>query len=120
MKIVDRICAWILVLGGLLHGVGSYLGYKHEPMTMFWALNGTQLALLIAAVNLLRVARPGDRPLAWIAFASSLAWAIGACVFGALMGNVFDPRALTHGLTALALAAFSLKAALAPSPAQGK
>jgi len=117
MKIVDRVCAWILVLGGQLHGVGSYLGYKHEPMTMFWALNGTELALLVAAVNLLRVERPGDRSLALIALVSSLAWAIGAGVFAVLLGNLLDPRPIVQGLTALALAAFSLKAALAPRPA---
>jgi hypothetical protein len=120
MKTLDRVFAWILVLGGVLHGVGSYLGYRHEPMTMFWALSATQLTLLIAAVNLLRLERPGDRPLAWIAFAGSLAWAVGACVFGALIGNVFDPRALVHGVSALGLAAFSLKAALRPYANQGR
>lgn len=120
MKTLDRICAWILVLGGVLHGVGSYLGYRHEPITMFWALNATALTLLIAALNLLRMERPGDRPLAWIAFVSSLAWTVGACVFGMLIGNVLDPRALVHGLTALVLAIFSLKAALAPGAAQGR
>ena len=88
-------------------------------MTMFWALNGTQLALLIAAVNLLRATRPGDRPLAWTAFVSSFAWAIGACIFAVLIGNLLDPRPIVQGLVALALAGFSLKAALAPSAGQG-
>ena len=118
MKLVDRIFAVVLIVGGLLHGVGSYLGYRHEPITMFWALNASTLAVLIGVLNLLRVVRPGDRPLAWICFASSLAWAIGAFIFGLLMGNVFDPRPMTHFISSLALAGFSLKAALGASPSQ--
>ena len=117
MKTIDRLFAWILVLGGVLHGVGSYVGYKHEPVTMLWSLCATVLTLLIAAINLLRTSRPADRTLAWIAFAGSLAWAVAAFTFGALIGNVFDVRALVHGIAALALTGFSLKTALgAASP----
>jgi hypothetical protein len=116
MKIVDRILAVILILGGIGHGFGSYLGYKHEPVTMLWALNASALAFLVAALNLLRSARVSDRPLAWIAFAGSLAGAGFALAFGALIGNVFDFRPLTHAIADLGLAAFSLKAALTPSP----
>jgi hypothetical protein len=116
MRTVDRILAWILVLGGVLHGVGSYLGYRHEPLTLLWALSASQLALLLAAINLLRTSRPGDRPLAWICVAGNLVWAVSAFTFGALIGNVFDVRALVHGLTALALAGFSLKAARLSQP----
>lgn len=112
MKTADRIFAWILVLGGLLHGVGSYLGYKHEPITMLWALSATQLALVVAAINLLRTVRPRDKPLAWICLAGSLAWAVTAFTFGWLIGNVFDVRALVHGISALALAYFSLMTVL--------
>jgi len=120
MKLVDRICACILILGGLLHAVGSYLGYKNQPITLFWALNASTLALLIGAINLLRVVRPGDRPLAWICFASSLAWAIGAFILGVLLGNIFDPRPLTHAVMSLALAGFSLRAALGGSTARAE
>jgi hypothetical protein len=114
MKIIDRIFAWILVIGGVLHGWGSCQGYRHEPIIMLWALCATLLTLLIAAVNLLRVERSGDRPLAWICFAGSLSWAIAAFAFGVLIHNIFDPRPLTHYVTALVLAGFSLKAALKP------
>ena len=118
MKIVDRVLAWILIVGGLLHGVGSYLGYRKEPLTMLWALSGTQLALVLGAINLLRVVRAADRPLAWICFVGNITWAISAFTFGALIGNFFDFRALVHGLSALALAGFSLKAALLSSQTQ--
>ena len=112
MKIVDRIFAWILALGGLLHGVGSYLGYRHQPMTMLWSICATLLTLLIAAVNLLRVERPGDRPLSWISFAGSLSWAVAAFAAGVLIHNIFDPRPMMHWVTALVLAGFSLRAAI--------
>jgi hypothetical protein len=118
MKIVDRIFAWILILGGLLHGVGSYIGYKHQPMTMLWSLCATLLTLLIAAINLLRVERPSDRPLAWISFAGSLSWAVAAFSAGLLIGNIFDPRPLMHWISALVLAGFSLKTALGVPQAQ--
>jgi hypothetical protein len=120
MKILDRIFAVVLILGGVGHGFGSYLGYRHEPVTLLWALNATVLSFLVAAVNLLRSGRTNDRPLAWIAFSGSLACAAFALTFGMLIGNVFDFRPLIHAVTTLALAAFSLKAALTPSPNHGR
>lgn len=118
MKILDRLLACILGLGAIGHGVGSYLGYKHEPITMLWAFCASILGMLLAAINLLRSGRPDDRPLAWICFAGTLALAASAFAFGALIGNVFDPRALMNGGTALALVAFSLRSALRSDPAR--
>ncbi len=115
MKLVDRIFGWILIAGSLLHGIGSYLGYRNEPMMLLWALCASLAALLVGVINLLRASRPSDRPVAWIALLGSLAWAIAAFVFGALIGNVFDVRALIHGIAALALAAFSVKTLLTPA-----
>lgn len=120
MKTVDRIFAVILILGGIGHSFGVYLGYKHDPMTMLWALSASVLVFLVAAINLLRSGRTNDRPLAWIAFAGSLVWAGFAFTFGVLIGNVFDFRPLWHAIAGLALAAFSLKAALTPSPNHGR
>jgi hypothetical protein len=96
----------------LVHGAGSYIAYWDEPITLLWALSASMLWLLIAVINLLRAGRPTDRPLAWIAFASSLAMAISAFTFGVLIGNVFDARALINGFVALGLASFSVKTAL--------
>jgi len=112
MKIIDRIFAGILILGGLLHGWGSFHMFRNEPMTMLWSLCATLLTLLVAAVNLLRVERPGDCPLAWISFAGSLSWAVAAFAAGMLIHNIFDPRPMMHWVTALALAGFSLRTAL--------
>jgi hypothetical protein len=112
MKIIDRIFTWILILGGVLHGWGSFHMYKYEPMTLLWSLCATLLTFQVAAVNLLRVERPGDRQLAWISFAGSLSWALAAFAAGVLIHNIFDPRPMMHWVTGLVLAGFSLKAAL--------
>jgi len=109
MKIVDRVLSWVLILGGLMHAVGSAIGYRHEPMTLLWAISATEFVLMVGALNLLRAGRPDDKPVAWIAFAGSVAWAAGAVVFGRLIGNLLDPRALIHGLASAGLALFSLR-----------
>lgn len=120
MKTLDRILACILGLGAIGHGLGSCLGYKHEPLTMLWALCASILGLLLCAINLLRSGRPTDRPLAWICCIGTLAMAASAFAFGFLIGNVFDPRALGNGGTALALAAFSLRSATRSAPLPAK
>ena len=113
MKIIDRVFAGILVLGGLLHGWGSFHMYAHQPTTLLWSLCASALALLIAAINLLRVARPWDRALAWICVGGSLSWAVAAFAAGVLiLHNVFDPKPMMFWITSLVLAGFSLKAAL--------
>jgi hypothetical protein len=118
MKTLDRILACILILGALGHGFGSYLAYKHEPVTMLWALSTSALWVLIGTINLLRSSRPTDRPLAWIAFAWSLAHAISGFAFGVLIGNVFDFRALINGVVALGLASFSMKTIIGAAKAR--
>lgn len=111
MKRADLIFSGILVLGGIGHAFGSYYAYKDTPMTLLWALSGSLALLLLASINLLRVARPGDKALAWICFFGNVAW-IAACVaFARITGSAFDIRPDLHGLAALALALFSLKSA---------
>jgi len=116
MRILDRILSCLIILGGLGHGAGSILAYRHEPLTLLWALSASMFSLLMAAINLLRASRSTDRPLAWIACAASLALSVSAFTFGFLIGNVFDVRALVNGFAALALAAFSLKTASGATP----
>ena len=112
MKLIDRIFGWLLVASALLHAWGSWMGYATQPETLLWSLSGSLAALLVAALNLLRVNRSQDRGLAWVCVAGSVAWAVVAIAFGRLMGSVLDPRALIHAVIALALAGFSLRGAL--------
>lgn len=113
---VDRGLGWLLVVGGLLHAGGSLAGYRQEPHTLLWALSGSLAALLVAALNLLRVERQEDRRLAWVCVAGGGAWAVVAVAFGVLVGSVLDPRALMHSINALLLAGLSVRTALRPSP----
>ena len=112
MKLADRIFACVLILGGVGHSIGSCLYYKTQPMTLLWALNPSALSFLIAAINLLRVQRPGDRPLAWICCAASLVPAVSAFAMGFLIGNLLDFRVLWHAICGVGLAAFSGEQAL--------
>lgn len=109
MTILDRIFGWLLVVGGLLHAGGSWRVFHNDPSQLLWALSGSLAALLVAALNLLRVGRPTDRPLAWVSFVASLAWLAVAAGFGAVIGHLADPRAVIHGVNAAVLAGLSLR-----------
>lgn len=113
MKIVDRVFGWLLVLGAFGHAAGSWVAGRNNHQLLVWALSGSLAALLVSALNLLRVSRPGDRPLALVSFCGSLAWAMVAMGFGASIGNLLDPRALYHLVIALVLTAMSLRTYLA-------
>jgi hypothetical protein len=109
VKIADRIFGWLLIVGSLLHAMGSVAGYRNMPVTLVWALSGTLAGLLLAGLNLLRVERPNDRALAWMSFAGCLGWIAVALSFGKAFGNVFDFRVLTHVIITMVLAAMSLR-----------
>ena len=113
MKIVDLIFGWLLVVGSLLHAVGSFAAYKNMPAKLLlWSLSGTLAGLLLASLNLLRAVRPGDSALAWVSFSGCLGWIVMALSFGKVSGNVLDIRALTHAINAAVLAAMSLRTAV--------
>jgi hypothetical protein len=65
--------------------------------------------LLLAAMNILRAGRPGDRVLAWVSCAGCVGWILVAVSFGRLAGSLFDPRALSHEAITLVLRVFSLR-----------
>ena len=115
MKTVDRAFGWLLVVGGLLHAVGSWSGYRSTPEVLLWALSGSLAALLLATLNLMRVTRPEDRVLAWVCVGGSIAWIVVAIGFGVVVGNIFDPRAIIHAVNAAVLAGFSIRTALRAS-----
>lgn len=112
MKMLDRLFACLMFLCGIGHGIGSYQFYKSQPMNLLWALSASFATFLLAALNLLRTGRPGDRSLAWISFVGCLVQAGSAVCFGRLIGNMLDFRPLVTGIVALVLAAFSLRSAM--------
>ena len=97
MNAVDRTFGWLLIIGSVLHGFGSINVYHRRPETMLWALSATLAGLLLAALNLLRIGRPGDRSLAWISFAGCLGWLAAIVGFGVVIGNGLDFRVAHHG-----------------------
>ena len=113
LKFLDVACGWLLLLGAILHSYGTLASYPIGSEIQVWSFSGSLAAALIAVLNLVRTKRPQDGTLAWITFASSLAWAAIALGFGSAIGRIFDPRVLWHLIAALVLAAFSLKYALA-------
>lgn len=109
MEVADRVFGWLLVVGSLLHAMGSVVAYRNTPVTLVWALSGTLAGLLVAGLNLLRVGRPHDRSLAWMSFAGCIGWLAVDLAFGKAWGHVFDPRVLIHAINAVVLAGMSLR-----------
>ena len=114
MKALDRVFGCLMILGGIGHGMGSYRAYSNEPMALLWALSASFAVFLLAAINLLRAGRRGDRSLAWLSLAGCGAQIGFALWFGLLIGNVFDFRPMGNLIITLALAIFSLRSALQP------
>jgi hypothetical protein len=102
----------LLLVGAAFHVYGSISTYPVGSEALVWALSGSLASALLAILNLVRAGRPDDKTLAWITFASCLCWAGIAVAFGSAIGNIADPRALWHAISALGLAAFSFRTAV--------
>jgi uncharacterized membrane protein len=108
---IDRGLSVLLILGGIGHTFGV-LDYYKNPDTLFWALTASLLIFILAAVNLLRTWRPGDRALAWLTACASAAYFIFTLRFGQLIGNLADFRVILFGVLTLGLAGFGLREAM--------
>lgn len=117
MKWIDRGLSGLLILGGVGHTLGVLDFYK-DPQTLFWSLTATELVFLLAAINLLRTWRPGDRALAAITALASAAYFLFTLRFGQIVGNLVDFRVILFGALTLGLTAFSVRGALDRSPPQ--
>ena len=113
LNILDRTLSVLLILGAVGHTLGVSKFYRGQTDLLFWALCATLLILLVAAVNLLRVSRPGDRGLAWLAAGASLTYAAVSVAFGLVIaGNLADVRAVSFAAISLALTALAMRGAL--------
>ena len=111
MKWIDRGLSVLLVLGGMGHTYGVLNFYK-DPHTLFWSLTATELIFLLAAINLLRTWRRGDRTLATVAACASAAYLVFTLRFGQIVGNIADPRVILFGVLAAGLTCFGLRDAM--------
>ena len=112
LKIIDGLCAALLLMGAALHAFGSVLSYPGGSELLVWALSGSLAAALVAAMNLLRLFRPGDTAITVLALVSAVLWALVAAAFGHSIHAYLDVRVVWHFVAALALAGFSIWALL--------
>jgi len=117
MRIVDRILSVLLVLGATGHTFGVMQYYRNQPDALFWSLCAGFLIVLVAAINLVRTVRSGDRVIAWTAAGASLGYLVVTLGFGRLIGNMADPRVIGFALISLGLVYFSVTDALKAPPA---
>jgi hypothetical protein len=99
------------MLGGIGHTYGVLNFYK-DPSTLFWSLTATVLIFLLAAINLLRTWRPGDRALAILTSCASAAYLVISLRFGQLIDDLTDPRVILFSVLSAGLAAFGLRQAM--------
>ncbi|MBM6593045.1 hypothetical protein [Microvirga pudoricolor] len=109
---VDVTLGGLMLLGALAHVYGSFTAYPLGSEVLVWSLSAGGLALLLAALNLLRAMRPEDRTLAWICAGGCVLWALLAVLFGLSIGHVLDARVIFHAVVAAALADLSVRMAL--------
>src|SRR5438270_12288960 len=115
MKWLDRALSVLLILSGVAHAYGVSSFFR-DPQTLFWSLTATLLIFLIAAVNLLRTWRPGDRALAGISAGGSIAYLIATLCFGRIIGDIADPRVILFCVLTFGLGAFSLRDTMRSTP----
>ena len=111
MRWIYRGLSMLLILGGVGHTLGVLNFYK-DPQTLFWSLTASELIFLLAAINLLRTWRPGDRALAVITAAASAVYLLFTLRFGQIIGNIADFRVVLFGVITLGLTAFGIRDAL--------
>lgn len=107
LKFIDRTFGWLLVLAAAGHTVGTILWTKPMSGIFIWSLGSSLAAGLLATSNIIRAGRPYDKTLAVIAAIGTTCWAVVAFGFGMSIGNVFDPRPLSHVIISIALVIFS-------------
>jgi hypothetical protein len=115
-RIFDRIFGWLMVVGGLLHCMGTLQAHLGEDVTL-WSLGAGLGELLLAAINLMRVERPADRTLAWVSFGGCLGWLVVIAGFAHLIHSFVDFRVAIQGVITLVLAVMSARSALRASAA---
>lgn len=109
---IDRGLAIVFALGGVGHTFGVMDYYKAQPDALFWSLTASLLMFLLAALNLLRSWRPGDRALAILCACAMAGYLVVTYRFGVLVGDMVDPRVIGFGIITLGLIGFSLRGAM--------
>jgi hypothetical protein len=112
LRTLDRICGWLMVVGALMHSIATLTAHVSQAETL-WSLGSGLGELLLAALNLLRAGRPGDRTLAAVSFLGCLGQLVLIAGFAHLIQSYTDPRVLIQSLITLVLAVMSARDVLA-------
>lgn len=117
LRVTDYAFSAALILFAAAHGfIGSPATYGWSSPQAVWSFSGTIAAWMIAAVNILRAGRPGDRSLAVVALAGAVAW-IGLIVWLASLSGAFsDIRMVLHIGAGTGLAIFSVRSIFLNTP----
>jgi hypothetical protein len=108
LKAVDRIFGVLLILAACGHTVGTILWTQPMSGIFIWSLGSSLAAVLLGALNIVRAGRPDDKTLAAITTIGTSCWALLAWAFGMSIGNVLDPRPLSHTVISAVLIAFGV------------
>lgn len=115
-KIELGLCA-LLALAGLAHLGGTLAGYQAGTEVFVWSISGSAFVFTVVFLHVLRIQRPQDRAVASAAILGTLVWIGIALGFGAAVGNIADPRALTHVVLSAALLVLAARRWKASRPA---
>ena len=106
---LDRILSCVLILGGVGHTFGSFLGYKNDPMMLLWSLSASLFIFLLGGLNLVRAGREKDVAITWLCLIGGLCHIASSLRFGFLIGNVFDFRPVIFVVVTLGLCAMCVR-----------
>ncbi len=109
MRKLDQIFGALLILGSCGHTAGTIMWLPAMSGIWIWSLGSALAGLLLGALNLVRAARPYDKPVALIAVIGTALWALIAFAFGKSIGNIFDPRPLIHVIVSVVLVIFGIR-----------
>jgi|SRR5215469_14517756 len=107
LKVIDRIFGALLILAACGHTAGTILWTQPMSGIFIWSLGSALAALLLGTLNIVRAGRPDDKTLAAITLIGTVCWAALAFAFGKSIGNVLDPRPLSHVIISLVLVVLS-------------
>ena len=108
LKVIDRIFGVLLVLGAAGHTVGTFMWTQPMSGIFIWSLGAALAAALLGVLNIVRAGRPEDKTIAAITTVGTACWALVAFCFGRSIGNLLDPRPLSHMIISAVLVIFGL------------
>jgi len=103
LTMLGRALAVILMIGGLLHGYGSFASYEAGSTALVWSLGSAAFAVFLGALAFHANRRPAERGFIAILIVGLAAWFVTVLGFGLAIGNVVDPRVLYHLVVAAGL-----------------